>query len=121
MIDISREQLIPLAEAARKLPSSRRGKKVHVATIFRWHKHGSRGVRLECVRVGSSLMTSVEALQRFVERLSAAQEAGSTTPPPIPTLDEREVVVRLKAKGLIPGSDEGEDGGFDAETEGGAE
>jgi hypothetical protein len=110
MIDIKREQLLTLAEASRKLPSSRRGKKVHVATIFRWHKHGSRGVKLECVRVGSSLMTTVEALQRFIERLSAVQEAGSTLPPPIPTLDERDVIARLKGKRLLPRGGDTEDG-----------
>jgi len=107
MIDINREQLITLAEAAGRVPSSRRGKKVHVGTPVRWHKHGIRGVKLECVRIGASLMTSVEALQRFAERLSAAQEANSTIPPPLPTLREREVVARLRAKGLLPGGGRG--------------
>jgi len=107
VIDLNKEKLITLVEAARLIPSSRRGKKVHFATLTRWHKHGSRGVKLECLRVGSALMTTVEALQRFIERLSAAQEAGSTTPPPLPTLHEREVVARLKAKRLLPREDKG--------------
>jgi hypothetical protein len=54
------------------VPSFRPGKKTHVATIFRWAQHGVRGVRLESVRFGGRLVTSVEALSRFVEALSTA-------------------------------------------------
>lgn len=106
MIDITKEKLITLVEAAALLPSSRRGKKTHFVTLARWRKHGSRGVRLECVRVGGSWMTSIEAVQRFVDRLSAAQVAGSKTPPPLPTLHEREVVARLQARRLLPKEDD---------------
>jgi hypothetical protein len=68
-IVVAEETTFPLAEAPDHIPT-RRGKKVHVATVFRW-KDGMRGVRLETIRIGGTLHTSVEALQRFFERLSA--------------------------------------------------
>jgi hypothetical protein len=83
MIDITRETLISMSEAAGRVPSFRPGKKTHVATIFRWAQHGVRGVRLESIRFGGRLVTSVEALSRFVEALSNAPgDAPAPSPAP---------------------------------------
>jgi hypothetical protein len=64
-ISITDEQVITLTQAAQRLPCSRPGKKVHKSTLVRWATRGCRGHRLEVVRVGATLCTSAEALQRF--------------------------------------------------------
>jgi hypothetical protein len=71
MIDIKFEKLITLVEATKFVPRRRRGRKPHVSTLYRWASpRGHRGVRLETIRVGGSLCTSIEALQRFFDRLT---------------------------------------------------
>jgi len=70
MIDLAIEEVLTLTEAATRLPRRRAAKRPHVATLYRWATRGCRGIRLETIRVGGTLCTSVEALQRFCERLS---------------------------------------------------
>ncbi|MBI3465351.1 MAG: DUF1580 domain-containing protein [Planctomycetes bacterium] len=70
MIDLAAETVLSLSEAARYLPRRRAGKNPHVSTLFRWARDGLRGVRLETIRVGGTLCTSLEALQHFCERLT---------------------------------------------------
>jgi hypothetical protein len=72
------EQLITLTEAARRLPRID-GRKVAVATLWRWARRGLRGARLEYVRVGRKICTTHEALMRFFAELSALDRQ---TPPP---------------------------------------
>ena len=72
MINTSKETLLSLADAADLLPRRRAGKRPHPSTLYRWASHGYRGVRLEVIRVGSTLCTSREALQRFFERITEA-------------------------------------------------
>jgi len=64
------EGLKTLTEVTRYCPR-RRGKKVHVSTVFRWALRGCRGIRLEVVDTPSGLCTSLPALQRFFDRLTA--------------------------------------------------
>ncbi len=68
MIDLATEQVVSLSEASKRLPRRRKGKRPHVATLYRWAVRGVRGVRLETLRVGGTLCTSLEALQRFCEQ-----------------------------------------------------
>ena len=70
MIDLSSERVVSLAHATKHLPERRGGKRPNVATIYQWAQVGVRGVRLEVVQVGGTKCTSLEALQRFCERLS---------------------------------------------------
>ena len=79
-IVVAEENTFPLAETHKHVPPRRGGKKLHQATAFRWAKSGVRGVKLETIRVGGTLCTSVEALQRFFERLSAT-DSGATDAP----------------------------------------
>ena len=78
-IRIETETPIPLAQVAH-LPCipRRRGKtgRLHPSTVWRWALKGVRGVRLEVVRVGGTLCTSAQALQRFFDRLADATPAG---------------------------------------------
>jgi hypothetical protein len=77
MINSETESLLTLAQAADGLPRRRRGRKSHVATLYRWATVGCRGIRLETIQVGATRCTSREALQRFFERLSSPGSAGS--------------------------------------------
>lgn len=83
MIDVANEVVEPLARAAkwRRLPRRRRGKRPHVSTLYRWATGGVSGVKLETIRVGGTLCTSLEALQRFFERLSGNEPVQVRTSP----------------------------------------
>ena len=70
-INISTEDVFPLTEAPKRLPP-RRGKRCAISTPYRWAQHGLRGVRLETIQVGGTKCTSLQALQRFCDRLSSA-------------------------------------------------
>jgi hypothetical protein len=48
----------------------------------RWSTKGLRGIRLETIRVGSTTCTSLEALQRFFDGLTALD--GGHVAPPVP-------------------------------------
>jgi len=76
MIDMKCETLVTLAAAARLRPPGRNGRPTHPSTIFRWTTRGVRGCRLEAVRLGAATYTSVEALQRFADRLACEPAAA---------------------------------------------
>lgn len=98
MIDLSTETVISFADAARRVPSFRTGKRTHVATLFRWAKHGVGGVKLESARLGGRTITSVEALQRFSDALS--RERDDAPPAPIRTAPSRRKAVELAESDL---------------------
>lgn len=79
MIDISTETVLSFTEAAARLPRRRRGKKPHIATLYRWAERGLKGVHLETIQVGGTCCTSLEALQRFFDGLTKPR---SDAPPP---------------------------------------
>lgn len=70
-IELLSEQLISFSQAARMLPPSRCGRPVSPSCIWRWSRTGVRVgkkvVLLESVRIASRLVTSVEAIKRFIE------------------------------------------------------
>lgn len=74
MIDIALEETFSLTEAAKRLPCRRKGVRPNVATLYRWAQQGCRGVRLETLCVGATRCTSIEALQRFFDAITAASE-----------------------------------------------
>jgi hypothetical protein len=74
MIDLRTEQLRSLTDAPADVP----GKRPHISTLMRWVLRGVKGIKLETVVVGGRRYTSVEAINRFVARLS---EPGSVQPP----------------------------------------
>ena len=55
-----------------RLTTDQAARRCHVdpATIYRWYTKGLRGVSLEAKRVGRTLVTSHEALERFFDRLT---------------------------------------------------
>ena len=85
-IDIQTEQVITPAKAAQLCPERRSGVRPNVATLWRWMQHGVRGIKLESLMCGATRCTSVEALQRFFDRLTEAADAEQTAPvipPPV--------------------------------------
>ncbi len=71
MIDLRNETTLTLNEA-RRLPylKGRAGNRVSICTLHRWTTRGVAGVVLETLKAGGTLLTSVEAIDRFVTRLS---------------------------------------------------
>ena len=61
------DDLISLRAAAEQLPRRRDGKPTHPLTLARWAQTGFRGIRLEVLRIGSTLFTTRAALQSFFE------------------------------------------------------
>ena len=99
MIDIAKEKLITLNEAAAFWPRARQGKKCHRSTVLRLVLRGRRGVKLEAVKVGAGWATSVEAIQRFFDRLTAATSAQRPLAPR--KGQEKACDATLRAKGLM--------------------
>lgn len=89
MIDITKEKLIRLEDVRDYIPSSRKGKKLGKAVIFRWAGRGIRGIVLETIRCGGARITSAEAIQRFVE-------AQNQTPHHASAVDSRKAVGRAQ-------------------------
>ncbi len=83
-IDVQDEQVVSLRAACDLLPRRRAGKKPAVETLYRWSLRGCRGIKLETVQVGATRCTSVEALQRYFDALTAAADAANTPPTPAP-------------------------------------
>ena len=82
MIDLSTETVVSLNEAAARFPRRRKGKKTHVSTVYRWAQAGVRGVRLETIQVGATKCTSLEAMQRFCNRLTNPKVSAPTSATP---------------------------------------
>jgi hypothetical protein len=76
---------IGLSPAARLCGTYRAGRNVHPSTLSRWHYHGcplpdGSVVRLEAVRVAGKLMTSRQALIRFIEAQQPQTPAQGESP-----------------------------------------
>jgi len=55
---------------------------LHISTLVRWVTKGIGGVKLEAEKCGGRWVTSREALQRFVARLTPCVVAPSNQSPP---------------------------------------
>lgn len=64
------ETLLSFKDAAKLLP-----RPCHPSTVWRWHRKGVRGIRLEALRLGGFFYTSREALDRFGHALAALDGA----------------------------------------------
>jgi hypothetical protein len=98
-IDLTSERLITPTEYTRMRPPGRNGRPMHVATAYRHIFPGVRGVRLEHVKIGGNTYTSVEAVQRFADRLTLASErAVEAAPAPRSPRARRRAVERAEAE-----------------------
>jgi hypothetical protein len=92
-LDPNSTALRPLAEYCDRLPSSRRGKKLNRATLWRWALKGERDGRyLRTVGMGSGRFTCDAWVAQFLKhpRASSSCVARVSTPDPV----EREQVGR---------------------------
>ncbi len=78
-IDLQAEQLLSLTDAAKALPPID-GTRPHSSTVWRWCRRGLKGVRLEHVRLGHRVCTSLDALARFSQRLAETDERAAERP-----------------------------------------
>jgi len=79
MIDSTHETLIALADVPAHLPARRGGKQPHVSCIYRWAQRGCKGIVLETLQCGGTKVTSLEAIQRFFEALTAVNNGLPAT------------------------------------------
>ena len=95
-VDLERERVVPLGEVPKLgiIPRRRKGARLNLRTLYRWAAAGLRGVVLPSQLVGGQRVTSVEALLRFFDAVSAAARpgrravAGKPRPAPGPDVDE---------------------------------
>lgn len=75
MIDATTEKLVTFSDVVNLLPPTANGERLKPVTIWRWHRIGlqTQGgvVKLEANKLGRRLLTSMEAIQRFMEKLNA--------------------------------------------------
>ena len=88
MISVATELIFPLSELPDRIPP-RAGRKLSIASAYRWTTRGVRGVVLETVQIGGTRYTSVEAFQRFTNALTSARDGQ-------PPAERAPVVVRKK-------------------------
>jgi hypothetical protein len=69
-MNILTEDVITLREARKYLPRVSGKKQTHYCTLYRWALRGVGGTKLESVKIGSQIVTSKQALTRFIRRLS---------------------------------------------------
>src|SRR5689334_22581299 len=99
MLDIRTEELFPLRDVPKRIPK-RAGRRLHIATVYRWAQHGLGGTRLETLRVGGTRYTSLAALQRFFDNLSALDPSSQPPIAAVRALGRRDTVHVLKHAGL---------------------
>jgi hypothetical protein len=74
---------VGLAAVAREFPGQTG--RVNPSTVFRWTRGGARAndgsrIKLESIRLGSKILTSWPAVERFVQALSAMPSGIEPTP-----------------------------------------
>lgn len=73
------EEFIPLSEVPELLPFRRRGKRVHISTVWRWASKGVRGQKLKTWRVGGTTCTTDEAILEFISATSGSSRPTRRT------------------------------------------
>jgi hypothetical protein len=102
-IDLRHEQVVAFSRVPGLwcIPYRRKGRPLHVSTIYRWHLRGIGGICLEAFRVGGTLCTSVEALQRFFDRLAVPGEKPERSTSPT-AANRAALDARLDSMGVTP-------------------
>jgi hypothetical protein len=80
MIDLLTETIFPVSEAPEYIPGH-----PSKGSCWRWVLKGVGGVKLESAVIGGKRFTSHEAIQRFVDRRTAAADGD-----PAPSLTSRQ-------------------------------
>lgn len=82
MIDLSTENVFPINEAPKHIPS-----RPSIASVWRWCLYGCGGIKLESILMGGRRLTSSEAIQRFAD---ARTSQADGTPAPARTSRQRQ-------------------------------
>lgn len=108
MTSILLETVVSMSAAARSLPKLRAGKNIHPSTLWRWARNGvntpAGKIRLETASLAGRVVTSSEALARFLACVADAkagnQVATSTISPPDNSPDHGHAVTELDKLGI---------------------
>jgi len=73
------EKRISVAQAGRLIASLRGGSRPATATTYRWCQKGLRNVRLEHAWVGGKIVTSEEAVKRFISATDRSRNQSANT------------------------------------------
>jgi hypothetical protein len=84
MNDLLTETIVYLGPATRLFPRDARGRAPSTSTLWRWRTRGVRGVRLESARLGGRVVSSLEAIRRFMRAVSEATRPPGTPAGPTP-------------------------------------
>lgn len=77
---VFRQSLVRLSQVPKLLPPNPvSGKKLHIATVYRWVQRGRNGRKLETVKIGGTQYTSFEAIRRFAVATQQSDATPSTT------------------------------------------
>jgi hypothetical protein len=101
VIDITIERPITFTEAASQFPSRHPGRPLSPMTIWRWAEGIGTpgGIRLETVYLGSGRYTSIEAVNRFAQAITAARQGTDPAPaPPVLSKQRRRKLAEVDAK-----------------------
>ena len=80
-----------LTEKQLTLPQAAKRLGVNPSTCWRWVLNGVRGVRLETFSVGVKRFTTIESLERFIERTTAAAAGAPPISVRTPAQRERDI------------------------------
>lgn len=72
-LNLLTEDVISLTEARNFLPEVEGQKRPHVSTVWRWSLRGVGGVKLETVKIGSRIVTSKQAVTRFIAAITESR------------------------------------------------
>lgn len=73
-LDPRTEKCYPACELARIIKKEFGIERSH-STILRWMKIGRQGITLDSIPVGGQRISSIEAVERFFQKLSLEEEA----------------------------------------------
>ena len=94
-------ELIALGDVPKQLPR-RGGKRLHISTVYRWHREGLRGQVLHTRLVGGRRFTTLEWIEEFFAEVNAAADAGreQKAPPPDKSAEHVAAMAMLEAMGM---------------------
>jgi hypothetical protein len=96
-IDPLQKNTLTLAQAAKQLPSLRKGRPISSSTLWRWALRGLRGVRLTTAKIGGVRVTTEDALREFFAKLSALDTVSGQTSEVISEYEQKQIDRELDA------------------------
>ena len=98
-INLKTETIIPFSEGG-DWYAEHAGYKPNRSTTMRWRTRGSRGVKLESVRIGGRRFTSEEAIERFNAAVTAIADGYALSPANAESQAARDADAFLASEGI---------------------